>query len=357
MTPAARALWSFAVDVERFTRIHFMGFSAMWPILGAISVARGDAVAVLPGLLAITLCFHVYAAVLNDVVDLEVDRTQPLRAGHPLVRGALSPRTALVIALVQIPLAFGLLHWLWGPNGPATLALAAAFAGMAVYDLWGKRCPVPPLTDAAQGFAWAALALLGALVAPGALNALTVVVCAYAVGYLLLINGVHGGLRDLANDLAWGRRTTALFLGIRPGEGGGAIIPRRARWFCFAVQAALVLLFFAPLVRNDPSFGGATWLAAWVLAAILAAVSILLMGAVLRPDGPDWEMAFRLHLAVLLWPLVFLFAAYAGGLVGAGLVLIFFLPIVFLRWARLMLRRAWEGALGRSRRGAEARGS
>lgn len=357
MIVAARGVWSFAVDVERFARLHFFGFSAMWPILGAISVARADAVVVLPGLLAITLCFHVYAAVLNDVVDLEVDRTQPLRAGHPLVRGAVSPGTALLVALAQVPLAFALLHWLWGPNPRAAGALAAAFACMAVYDVWGKRCPVPPLTDAAQGVAWGALALLGAVVAPGAPNVLTAVVCAYAVAYLLLINGVHGGLRDLANDLAWGRRTTALFLGIRPAERLGATIPRRARWFCFAVQSALLVLFLAPVARNDPSFAGGMRLAAWALAVLLAVACVVLMRAVLRPGGRDWEMAFRLHLAVLLWPLVFLFAAHAGGAVGAGLVLIFFLPIIFLRWSRLLLRRAWEGAAAWLRPGTAARGS
>jgi len=348
MKPAARALWRFAVDLERFVRIHFMGFSAMWPILGAISVARADALALLPGLLAVALCFHVYAAVLNDVVDLEVDRTQPLRAGHPLVRGALRPAAALAIALLQIPLAFALLHVTFGPNLPAAAALAAAFACMTIYDLWGKRCPLPPLTDAAQGVAWGALALVGALVA-GEPNALTAVVCAYAVGYLLLINGVHGGMRDLANDLAWGRRTTALFLGMRPDAAGAASVPVRARRFCFAVQALLVAIFLAPVARNDLGFDGGARIAAWAVAAALALGCVLLMRAVLEPRGRDWEMVFRLHLAVLLWPLVFLFAAYAGGAVGAGLVAIFFLPIVFMRWGRLMLRRVWEGALARSR--------
>lgn len=348
MMPAARSLRHLAVDLERFVRIHFMGFSAMWPILGAISVARAGALELLPGLLGVALCFHVYAAVLNDVVDLEVDRTQPLRAGHPLVRGAVSPRAALAIALAPVPLAFALLRTAFGANGPAAAALAAAFGCMAIYDVWGKRCPVPPLTDAAQGVAWGALALVGALVA-GEPNALTAVVCAYAVGYLLLINGVHGGMRDLANDLARGRRTTALFLGMRPEADGRATIPLGARRFCSVVQGLLVAIFVAPVARNDLGFGGGARIAAWAVTAALALACVLLMRAVLDSRGRDWEIAFRLHLAVLLWPLVFLFAAYAGGGVGAGLLVIFFLPIVLMRWSRLMLRRVWESALARVR--------
>lgn len=357
MTRLRRRLWSLAVDLERFVRVHFLGFSAMWPILGAISVARADALGTLPGLLALTLCFHVYAAVLNDVVDLEVDRTQSLRAGHPLVRGAVSPAAALVIALAQVPLSFGLLHLLWEPGARAAGALAAAFLFMAIYDVWGKRCPVPPLTDAAQGIAWGSLALVGACVAGGEPGPLTAIVFAYAVGYLLLINGVHGGLRDLANDLAWHRRTTALYLGIRPCGPGGIEIPRRARWYCFAVQASLIVLIFVPLIRNDPGFGFGMRIASTALAAVLAVANLMLMRQVLRPGLPGWEFAFRLHLAVLLWPPVFLFAAYAGGGLGAALILIFFLPIVFMRWSQLMLRRAWEVLRGAAVSGRVAGGS
>ncbi len=339
MSHAARALWRTAVDVEHFARIHFMGFSVMWPILGAISVAPRDAARVLPALLAVTLCFHLYAAVLNDVVDLDVDRTQPLRANHPLVRGALSRRTALAFALAQVPLAFVLLRRF---GAGAAIALATAFVFMAIYDLWGKRCPVPPLTDAAQGVAWGALACVGAFATGSQPNALTAVVFAYAVGYLLLINGVHGGVRDLENDFARGTRTTAIFLGMRLAADGVLQVPQRAWRFCFAVQGVLVILTFVPLARNDVAFSPGALSVAWAVTIALAVLCLVLMRQVLRPGDTAWEMAYRLHLAVLLWPLVFLFAGYAGGTTGAALIVLFFLPIILMKGGRRMVRFAWD---------------
>jgi 4-hydroxybenzoate polyprenyltransferase len=55
----------------------------------------------LSALLDVTLCFHVYTYTLNDVVDLWVNRINPARRQDLLVRGVLTPRQVLLIALIQ----------------------------------------------------------------------------------------------------------------------------------------------------------------------------------------------------------------------------------------------------------------
>jgi 4-hydroxybenzoate polyprenyltransferase len=200
--------------IYRFIRFSALGATAILPLLGAASVAPRIEPALLLGLLAAALLFHCFAYVLNDVIDLPIDRLEPQRATFPLVRGMVSPAQALAFALAQVPLAFALTAWLGG--GPAAFgALALAFALMAVYNLWGKRAPFPPLTDLAQGLGWAALLVYGAALA-GPPAPLTAALAAFEVVFILLINGVHGPLRDLANDLRCGARTTAILLGARP---------------------------------------------------------------------------------------------------------------------------------------------
>ena len=51
----------------------------------------GSTLTVLIGLLLVGLCFHVVAFVLNDIFDLELDRTDPTRVQSPLVAGQISP--------------------------------------------------------------------------------------------------------------------------------------------------------------------------------------------------------------------------------------------------------------------------
>ena len=110
-------------------------------------------------LVVVALGFHLFAYLVNDVVDLPIDRHEPRRAMSPLVRGAVSRGVTLAVALagmaVSLVVAVG-----WGAGGGRGAGvLVAAFALMAVYDLWGKRSSVPWLLDLAQGLGWAALFL------------------------------------------------------------------------------------------------------------------------------------------------------------------------------------------------------
>jgi 4-hydroxybenzoate polyprenyltransferase len=84
---------------------------------------------------------------------------------------------------------------------------------MTAYNLFGKRCALPMLSDAMQGLVWGTLAVYGAFVAAGYINALTLVAASFGFGFLFLVNGVHGGLRDLENDVAIGCTTTVSFAG------------------------------------------------------------------------------------------------------------------------------------------------
>src|SRR5512134_2697366 len=141
--------WRTLLAVDRLIRLHFIDFSGLLPLLGATTVRRQLRVAEILALLGVATCFHVFAYVLNDVVDLPIDRTQPLRQADPLVRGAIRRWHALAVALAAIPLTLPLTHWLGGgANAHGTLLIG--FAAMTAYNLWGKRGRFPPITDAVQ---------------------------------------------------------------------------------------------------------------------------------------------------------------------------------------------------------------
>ena len=331
--------------VDRLVRLHFLQFSWMLILLGAASgLQPGHALGLgqLAGLLAIASSFHVFAYVLNDVVDLPVDRTQPSRRHDPLVSGAVKPGHALTLALAQVPIGVGLVALVDLMIGgtaaiEATVALLAGFVFMAIYDVWGKKCPVPPVTDLAQGLGWASLVACGAYLV-GTPSSTTWVAFLYGAGFILLINGVHGGLRDLENDLANGCRTSAIFFGGRPGHE----VTWGLRLFAGSVQAGLIALTLIALVRNDFGYSSTVLKLTSSLVIALNLVCAWNLLAVFQPERPSWGLAFRVHLFLLLVTWIVLFLPSLAPLTAAALVLGFLGPLLFFDATHQVLERLFS---------------
>ncbi|HJU75432.1 MAG TPA: UbiA prenyltransferase family protein [Gemmatimonadaceae bacterium] len=349
MKKFVEALWRLMMIVDRFIRIHFIIFSCMLPLLGASTVRPKLRFSEILALLGVGMCFHIYAYVLNDVVDLPIDRTQALRQTDPLVRGTIRRWQALLVALAQIPLTIPLTMWLGGGLA-AHVAILVGFVGMAIYNVWGKRNRVPPVTDAVQGMAWGSLAIYAAYAIGGAPNVLTWIVGAYGAGFILLINGIHGGLRDLANDLASGARTTAIFLGARPVDGAPPRVPAGVPFFAYAVSLGLALLSIIPLARNDFGYSQGVRVAMLLIIGACNVVALVMLRTVVRPvTGVLWDIVFRVQMLIVLLILPGTFAPFVSSEVLWTIIVLEFVSLLPLEWTYRILRLvALRGAPGRS---------
>lgn len=335
-TVAGLGMLDLVLAADRLVRLHFMVFTAQLVTFGiAAATVKGTPTPAWPALLGIFtvgLAFHVFAYVFNDVIDLPIDRTQPLRAGDPLVKGEISVNQALTLALMMIPLA-ALLSAVLGATWTAQLILLGSFAAMAVYDLWGKRCFCPLLTDLAQGLGWGGLTLWAAMLVGGELTATAWLAFGFGAGYIVLINGVHGGLRDLANDLATGSRTTAIFFGSRPSLKG-ARITAGLRAFAIAAQLLLVGLGLAALSLLPVP----PWVAGLVVLAEAACFYYLLR--VLETEKKSWPDDFRVHLILVLIPPLLVFLPQLDPALRVALLLACFPPLFLLDSARGIAAKA-----------------
>jgi 4-hydroxybenzoate polyprenyltransferase len=336
-----RRRWT-AYDVARLLRSSALGGTLVLPVAGAATGRAPLSPGQLVGLLAVGTCFHVYAYVLNDVVDLPIDRTEPRRAYFPLITGLISPRAALVLALTPLPVAVALTLAL-APAGSPTAWLAAAVLGMAVYDLWGKRCPLPPATDVVQGLAWGALVGYGAAVV-GRVGPATLLVCGFVVVLIVLANGVHGSLRDLANDRACGVRSTALLFGAAPAPGGGLVVPPALVVYAVALELLLLALVAGVLGYDLLMLTATETLVTGTAVAALSAASLLLLLLAVRslrsPEGVRY--AGYLHLAVTLALPLVLVAARLDPPALALLVAVYAVPLALHRWTPSALQ--WLGS-------------
>lgn len=330
-----------------FVRFSAMSFSIILPLLGAATVSPHLVETKVFGLIGVAVAFHLFAYVLNDVIDLPLDRTEQLRDLSPLVRGAIQPGTALAFALLQIPLALFLTRQLEG-NGWAFATLGASFGLMSIYNLWGKRFVFPLLTDVVQGVGWGTLALYGVAIVPGSPTRLTGLLFAFVVIFIMMINGVHGSLRDLKNDLNYGVRSTAILLGARPQGSDRLLIPNRLVIYTFILQALLIGLIMLPLVQNWFGYGIPAWRSATALNVLLAVLSSLFLIAATRSSGKEWDMIFAgmLHMVILLSSLLALFVFALDRPMLVVIMLVFLGPLLTNSWLYSALWQ-WLGRMTR----------
>lgn len=306
-------------------RFPALSFSALLPVLGAASVTRDLGPRRLLGLFAIGFLFHGFSYISNDLIDLRLDRSEPMRADYPLVRGQLAPGTAWVLALIHVPLSFLVAARLAG-SAAGCWYLLLAYALLTIYNLWGKRCLFPPLTDAVQALGWCALTLHGASVVGGAATSALEHLLAYVFGYVLLINGVHGPLRDLPNDYRSGARTTAILLQVRPSGATGVILSPALGLYTLLLQVALAWITLSHLRWNVPG-GLSSPTAALSLALCLFAGALLVAAYVGRHDDLRLLTVGYAHLVVTLAVLPAAFATAAGPAVAATAFALFLLPV------------------------------
>jgi len=328
--------------VELLIRFKALGFTLVMPLLGAATASAYPGLAgnKVPALIGAALSYHLFSYILNDVIDLPVDRTEPLRADYPLVKGLIEPWQALGLALVQIPLA-GVFTAVAGGSYQAYVILGASFALMAAYNVWGKRSIFPPVTDLIQGLAWGGLTLYGAAATTDSsrftfhVSPLTVLAVSYVAIFIVMINGIHGSVRDLANDLRCGLRTTAIRLGARSRPGGGIDVTPRLAWYTLALQAILIALPVLALTNNWLDYAPWELAVTWVsmLAVALASVGLLAIAARSGSDARTLFVCGSLHLVLSFGALLVLFgfyldkvllfvvfAAYVGPLLASGLL-------------------------------------
>lgn len=347
------SLRQFFFSVGLFIRFPSLGASIIMALFGAVSVARRlpsangrlpSAMAVsgpqIAGIILGAVAFHSFAYVLNDLVDLPIDRTEPRRKQFPLVRGLVPPRAALLFVLLQIPLTFAITYWLGG-DGQAYAVLAAGFGFMAVYDVWGKRLFLPPLTDVAQGIGWGCLAVWAAALMPGELTRLTGLLFVYLVLFITLINGLHGSLRDLANDFQHGVRSTAVYLGVSPQRNE---LPPRLKRYAFVLQATLIVVSFIPFFGNMLEYSAGAYLVTGTAVALLnlAAWRLLQRALNLIADRPQMLAIGTLHLLALFGVLVALFTFRLPGWLQMVVLPLFLTPLLTHTWVRNTLKWAWR---------------
>ena len=276
----------------RLGRPALMGVTAATAGLGWLA-GPGRA---LGGFLLATVLFHYAGVLVNDAMDVDVDRLTDRRIRSPMVTGEVSPVVGLAAGLVCAGGALAV-----SPSG----LLASALGAMLLYNLAGKRSPIPLVMDLVQGVSWGLFVLWAA--SGGLIGARQFVVAATIAVYMAQVNAVHGGVRDAVVDAGAGRHTTALLLGVT-----GTTVPARMRAVAYVCQAALIALAVAWALRVRPGTVSQILAATETLVILAVGLTLLRRGMRSSTAMPSRERDGARHIALTFLAIAAL-PAFGGG--------------------------------------------
>ena len=246
-----------ALEYLKLFRLQTGATTALAPVIGYLVLAAQLSYSVnlkeIVLIFSIGILMHIFVFVLNEFIDLDVDRLSPDLAGKPLVKGTVAPNSALALAFAAMILSYALtILYLFDPWTIIMLSLAFEFG--AIYDIYGKRFAGSDFMLALWIFFFC---LFGASVVGHQYTGLLYLVAGLGFFQILFNNAIEGGLKDSDHDATAGARTLAGVLGVRV-INKKLIVTRSFKLASYTIKLAylaiVVILIYFSILRISNIF-------------------------------------------------------------------------------------------------------
>lgn len=268
-------------EYAKLSRSFNAALTGVAPVLGAVSVGVSE-LNHLIALFVIGFLGHIYGFVLNDYIDVDVDRLSKGLTDRPLVSGTISKRRALIFAFASMLIAFGIALYFFNLWAFSVLLLSAVL--VTIYDVISKRFPG---TDIILAFSVLFLILFGAFSAESgsafeslkglrvtqfpSVSGLALVILLLGFFQVLFMNIVAGGLKDIDHDYLADANTLAVKLGVKADKS--LHISNAFKVLAHSIELAFITLVFIPFLIFN--FFKSEWQIFQVL--LLVALSIFML--------------------------------------------------------------------------------
>jgi 4-hydroxybenzoate polyprenyltransferase len=228
------------------SRLFNMGFTGVAPVLGALSMWNISELS-LPRLLilfTIGCLSHAYGFIMNDVVDIKLDKLSKELTTRPLVSGTITRKKATSFALCCMIASF-LLSLVFYTELTRFIVLIAilflAYVLATIYDSGSKKYPGMDIFVAS---AIVFLILFGASTV-GTPTTLAWIVALIGGLQVLFMNLINGTIKDIDHDEKGMANTLAIRLGAKT-EGGRVTLPLSFKITGYAIELIRISLIFVP---------------------------------------------------------------------------------------------------------------
>lgn len=228
-------------EYAKLTRLKAMGISTI-AVVGAISIKGTLEISHFLILFFIGIIFNILGFVLNDYVDIDIDKESKDLSERPLVKGTISRKTALRISISCYILIFSL-AFIFFRDFLSLLMLTLAVSLGTIYDCFGKKFLGSDFVLAA-GIAF--FCLFGAATASPNIGMLTMIIASLIFTHVLFFNIIEGGLKDADNDRRSGAKTTAVYMGVKTESH--VYIPKKFKVLALSIEFTSAILVFLPFL-------------------------------------------------------------------------------------------------------------
>lgn len=236
------------VAYAKLLRIPGVAALAIIPVFGALTVGITD----LPNLLILSFigaCIGICGFLLNDYVDVDLDKLVKELHGKPLAGGHIDKIHGLSISIFCIIFCYFLISLLF--NGKvidnyrfsALLCITIAAILGSFYNIYGKRFFG---SDIILALGVALVFLFGAL-SFGQPNLITWIVFVLIFNNILHMNAIEGGIKDADHDFMMDTKNFALQTGVKVIKDK-LVIPTHFKIFSMGIRFTSVILLFIPFI-------------------------------------------------------------------------------------------------------------
>jgi 4-hydroxybenzoate polyprenyltransferase len=201
----------------KLTRPFNLALTGIAPVLGALSMNENNLFSLFV-LFIIGCLSHVYGFVLNDYIDVKIDKSSKDLDERPLVSGTIKRKNALFFAVGSMVLSWGLTIYFFSSfHNFLILISILIFADIlaTIYNFISKKIPG---MDFFVGGAVFFLIMFGASTVSLNLTKFAIIVALIGFTQVLFMNMINGGLKDIDHDCVAGGKTVAVALGVKVGN-------------------------------------------------------------------------------------------------------------------------------------------
>ncbi|UCF12657.1 MAG: UbiA family prenyltransferase [Thermoplasmatales archaeon] len=235
------------LEYLRLFRFQTGAATASAPLIGGLVIGQRD-IFVLFILLIIGILYHIYVFVLNEYIDVEVDRKSLDLQKKPLVSGSIPRKYAQFIIFISCVCACALTIIFFPYPIPILFLILAIMLG-GIYDIFGKKILG---SDFILGSGFFFICLFGASTFSNDFTSITYIVCSIYFFHIIFNNAVEGGLKDVYHDHLAGAKTSAIRMGVKVIDGTPTVT-KTFMAFSYGIRLIFIGLIFLLIFQQDPN--------------------------------------------------------------------------------------------------------
>ena len=240
------------------SRLFNMGLTGVAPVLGALSMWGVDKLTFFQLFILFCIgCFsHVYGFVINDLVDIKVDKLSKELIARPLVSGRITRKKAAYFAVACMIISFILSTFFFKELASYFLLISIlifAYILATIYDFASKKYPGMDVFVAGAIFL---LILFGAAtvsIEQLLSNPLIWIVALIGALQVLFMNMINGAIKDIDHDKKGLANTLAIRLGAKTRRGV-ITLPTAFKTVGYTVELVRSFLIFVPFLLFSLSY-------------------------------------------------------------------------------------------------------